>query len=354
MQRRRMDSMISSFLREEDPQEQERILAEIVSVEALPIIRRVIRQQLGLYLRNSSKGFEDSLASDLYHDIATRIIERLRKLRSNELGQDEFDFDDFSSYVSRISKNVCHDFLREKYPTRHNLKNRIRYLLTTRPEFSLWKSNGFNHCCGLSEWEDSSFKPNIELDDHLLERVRERTGWNTKDSTDQLTGLLQAIFTECAGPIEVDRLVSFVIKIIGSSEPVTESLDSSLLEIQTELVDQRPRADQTLEDRERLRSLWNDILKLTAAQRKLILFSNLDVIESDLWSLFIESGTVEPNNILEALDISQSDFMSLWPRIPLNLIELADHLGLTRAQVVKARFNARARLRKHLQYRTTS
>lgn len=349
MQRRRMDSILSSFVREEDPLEQERLLAELLSVEAQPIIGRVLRQQLGLFFNGSSKGRQGNIAADIHHEIVTRIVERLRRLRSGNANDERRDISDFGSYVSRIAKNVCHDFLREKYPTRHSLKSRIRYLLSAKPEFYIQRSEDFVTWCGLSEWKDRVSEPVQLADEELIERVQERFQLNKNSTNLALAPVLEGLFVENGTEIEVDRLVTLVTQVLGSSETVVESLDTTLKEVHTNLPDQRPRADQTMEDQERLRSLWNEILKLPITQRKLILLSNLDVVGDDLWSLFLESGTVLPSHILEAIGISHKEFMSLWPRVPLSLSDLADHLALTRDQVIRSRFQARDRLKKRLQ-----
>lgn len=351
MHRSRLDSRLSSFVLEEDPLEQERLLTEILSVEAMPIIARVLRQQLGLYSNGSGRWGDSEVGVDLTSEILARLVDRLRRLRSGDDNDSKSEISDFSSYVSRIARNVCYDYLREKYPTRHHLKSRIRYLLNVKSRFSIWKLSDLTHLCGLAEWGGSGTSTGRLFDGDLVERVRRRTTSSPIGSPATLITVLEALFLEHGAPIEIDKLVTLVIQIVGSSETVIESLDTTLQEIHSSLPDHRPRADQNLEDHERLRSLWNEILKLPLLHRKLILLSNLDVAGNDLWSLFIETGIVLPSNILDALGLSHQDFVALWPRVPLNLTELADHLGLTREQVVRSRFQARERLKKCLHNR---
>lgn len=348
MQRRRLDSRLSSFVQEEDPLEQERLLTEILSVEAMPIIARVLRQQLGLYPNGHGRRGDSDIGVDLNNEILARLVVRLRKLQSGDISENRSDIGDFTSYVSRIARNVCYDYLREKYPTRHNLKSRIRYLLTAKPGFSIWKTADFTTLCGRVDWKGEPANSGRQLDADLVERVRRRSTSSQIGSIPTLISVLDSLFVEHESPIEIDDLVTIVIQTIGSTETVIESLDTTLREIHTTFPDQKPRADQNLEDRESLRSLWNEILKLPLIHRKLILLSNLDVAGDDLWSLFLETGTVLPSNILDALGISHHDFMALWPRVPLNLTELADYLGLTREQVIRLRFQARERLKKCL------
>ena len=342
----RIDSMFSSFVHEEDPFEQERLLTEIVSVEALPIIGRVLRQQLGLGLSGSGKGRQTSLAADLHHEIAARIIDRLRRLRAAGADNIGHDIGDFASYVARISRNVCHDFLREKYPTRHSLKSRIRYLLSAKPQFNIRKSENSGLRCGMSEWKEDGCSPVKITDDQLVDKVKQLVNPTVHGNSRMLVDILTTLFVEYGAPIGIDQLVTLVTRVIGSSETVNESLDTALEELHQSIPDQRPLVDQNLQDRELVRSLWNEILKLPIVQRKLILLSNLDVVGEDLWSFFLESGAVVPSNILGALGISHREFMDLWPRIPLNLTELADHLDLSRDQIIRLRFQARERLRR--------
>lgn len=351
MQCHRTDSIISSYLKESDPFKRERILEEIISSQALPVIRRVLRQQLGFYVSVPGREANNAEADDLSHEIVTRIIERLRSLRRDDEGGGDAVISDFTSYVSRVARNLCYDYLRHKYPIRHLLKSRIRYMLVRNRDFSLWKDDQTNLICGLREWEGQSLRnlrPDQHQEDRIVEQVKSRHTINRERPAKLLTQVIRHILIEADGPVVLDRLVSLVTRIIESTELVVESLDTELDLLQGTLPDQRPLIDQRLEDRERMRRLWNEIMKLPILQRKVVLLSTIDGIREDLWSLFLESGTVSRSNILEALSIRDDEFHQLWPAMPLDVTGLASYLGISRDQVIRAKYYARQRLKKSL------
>jgi RNA polymerase sigma factor (sigma-70 family) len=348
MQHRRIDSILSSYVQETDPFEQERLLEEIISVQAKPVVRRVLRQQLGFTVSSRGREANNIEADDLSHEIVARLIERLHNLRRVDHQRDDAVITDFLSYVNRVARNVCYDHLRYKYPVRYLLKNRIRYVLSRHPCFRLWKEDQSTTMCGLLEWQSAKTCHDLLDDDQIVDQVKSKYRITQGRPIQLLVQVLNGIFTETGTPVVIDRLVTLVSRIIETNELVFDSLDRELESIQLSVPDQRPLADKNIEDRERLKELWSHILKLPVLQRKVVLLSTIDGVREDMWSIFLESGTINRSNIIEALDIQDEDFLHLWPWIPLDSSTLANYLGITRDQVVRAKYYARKSLRKSL------
>ena len=60
------------------------------------------------------------------------------------------------------------------------------------------------------------------------------------------------------------------------------------------------------------------------------------------------TGIATIHQIAEALDIPAEQFAVLWNRLPLDDATIADHLGVTRQQVINLRKSARERLARRL------
>jgi hypothetical protein len=81
-----------------------------------------------------------------------RLVRLLRELKTNPQNK---PVKNLRSYVAVMSYHACEEYLRRKYPQRHSLKNKLRYILTHRQEFALWEGDD-KWLCGFSEWRDKS------------------------------------------------------------------------------------------------------------------------------------------------------------------------------------------------------
>jgi DNA-directed RNA polymerase specialized sigma24 family protein len=88
-------------------------------------------------------------AIELYHDVLTRVWERLRSGESvtENIG-------DVQGYAAAITHNVWSDYLRQRYPKRASLKNRLRYFLTHQSKYGVWESSDGEMVWDLLELDD--------------------------------------------------------------------------------------------------------------------------------------------------------------------------------------------------------
>ena len=330
-----VNSVLASFVQATDEAERARLLEDLMIVHAMPIVRLTLRRQLGFHVSQQGDNSHNTDAADLFHEIMARILQRLRGPGSGD------GIQDFPAYVNRAARNACHDYLREKYPVRHLLKNKIRYLLNGHNGFNLWKSGQQATLCGLAEWSTHEAAATRGDDDEVVERVKSLGRM-------PLEKVLAEVLRTAGVPLEIDRLVTLTARIIETPELAVESIDEEEAGLFDVLADARPRADQRIEGRENLRRLWEAILRLSQMQRRIVLLGRTFDADDDLPSRLLEQGVVNLEQLLAAIDLSRADFASLWRQIPLDTPGLADYLCATRQQVIRGKFYALQRLRKSL------
>jgi len=349
-----IDPVLDSFMQAAAGEEREDQLEKLV-MESIPIIRRVLRQRLGFYVNAKGENARIPDAADLFHEILVRILQRLHSLQIKGGGE---EIRDFGAYVNRTAGNACHDYLRERNPLRHLLKNRIRYLLYERSELVVreHRQGGRRAVhCGLTHWSEDLWRhppPDtwgvVDADEPLEEWLRTEFGTALPLDSFQLSRILLGILNRIGHPVELDRLVYLVASVRGTREWIVESIDEEENPLAESLPDPRPRIDRQLEEEELLQRLWKAIRTLPLVQRRIVLLGQGDERGHDLWSLLLEAGTVPLAEICASLELQPIETAALWAEIPLDTPALASYLNLTRTQVIRWKFYARQQLRKQL------
>src|SRR5262245_32901788 len=108
----------------------------------MPLIRTIA----GSRLRNP-----DVPSQDLEDVCADTVLELIDKIESIRTGTAE-PVESFSRYTAVVAYHACHDYFRSKFPERHRLKNRLRYLLKPERGFDLWEGTQGDWICGLHIW----------------------------------------------------------------------------------------------------------------------------------------------------------------------------------------------------------
>src|SRR3954470_16062161 len=65
----------------------------------------------------------------------------------------------FSGYTAVASYHACNEYLRRKYPNRHRLKTRLRYLLSNEKGLAIWENEDDEWLCGLARWQAEGAAP---------------------------------------------------------------------------------------------------------------------------------------------------------------------------------------------------
>lgn len=338
-----MDNLLLTFIEATDEVEADRCMTHLIDEHATPIVKELLGSTLRSHVETSGTGPSSQDASDLLNDIVINLVSRLRQLRHDPT-QDPIA--DFHSYVAGTTYNACNFYLRQRFPRRSRLKNRLRYLLSHDSHFALW--NGPSGLLGgLAMWRDR----HEQASGRLLEKIRQDPGeWIqvaglTRVSIDRadLTALLNALFQWCHAPIKLDDLVNIVADICGEKDQLNVPLENVL-----NLTATTVSFETLLEQQINLELFWREVCELPRRQRVALLLNFRDDRGQELTSLLPHTRTATIEEIAEALEFPLVEFLKLWNKLPLDDIAISQLLNATRQQVINLRKSARQRLQRRM------
>ncbi|HEX7294809.1 MAG TPA: hypothetical protein VF251_03580 [Pyrinomonadaceae bacterium] len=330
------DAILSPYLSATSEAESESLLTTLLVEHADPVIRKIIGRKLHDRFRHQE-------SEDIHGEVVTQLLERLRLCKT---GCDDVGIQDFRNYVAVTTYNACYEYLRNKYPERRRLKNRLRYLLTHHAAFALWQTETGHWLGGFSNWmtsriEIASVSKLRQLSDKP--EILSPPTVSGERSCAMLVDLLKAIFRNVGAPVEFEALVNSVADLQGikdHSEPANFEEQDVRLKADADFV-------MELEQRSYLRRLWSEIVQLPLRQRVALLL-NLKDINEGVVMLFPLTGVATIRQIAETLAIPPDEFALLWNQLPLEDAAIAARLGLTRQAVINLRKSARARLSRRM------
>ncbi|HEU4479012.1 MAG TPA: hypothetical protein VFR80_10870 [Pyrinomonadaceae bacterium] len=341
-----MDKLLLPFIEESDDDKANLCLTRLIDEYAAPIVREILGSSLHMHFDASGADSSNPDAGDLFNDIVVNLVSRLRQVKRNPA---QAVIADFRSYVAGTAHNACNFYLRQRFPRRSRLKNRLRYLLSHDSVFAIWTTDTFGFLCGLAHWREQTTCAPVGL----LEKIRQDTGgWiqevgltSVGSARGELTGLLKAIFEWCEQPVRLDHLVNVVAEICGEKDLPDEPLEAGI-NVATPVLS----FETTLELQRNLEMLWREICQLPRRQRIALLLNFRDSHGQELISLFPYTRVATIEEIAEALEIPLVEFLKLWNELPLEDLAIAKLFGATRQQVINLRKCARERLERRMNY----
>jgi hypothetical protein len=325
----RIDPLLLPFIDAVDEVEANRILERILKEDTSPIIDHVI----AAFGRFPSPQDAQQL-SELSGQVLVSLIARLRQFRADRTTK---PIGSWRAYVATATRHACDEYLREKYPNRCRLKNRLRYLLTHQSGFALWEAAAGEPVCGLATWRERTdissarYKGLFEDPDAISELRSDGLTANT------LLPLLNGIFTWGGGPLSLDDLVGVVAHLCHVKDhPPVSTDDPHATSVAT--IDPGSDPSVRLAGREHLGRVWKEICELPIRQRAALMLNLADI------ALFPMTGVASIRQIAIALEWEPLEFARLWNRLPLADAAIAAELRVTRQQVVNLRKSARERL----------
>ena len=338
-----MDQSLLAFIEATDEDQADRCLASLIDEHAVPIVKEILGASLRFYLDTSGAASTQD-ASDLFNDIIANLLSRLRQFRND---RPRGAIADFRGYIAATAYNACNLYLRQKYPRRSRLKNRLRYLLSHDTAFALWTNEASGLIGGFAEWRNKD----ALTPQRLLEKIRQdpvewiETAGLTSVGIDraQLSSLLHALFQSCGSPIKLDELVNIVADICREKDQPDEQLDTV-----TNLAAPGMDFDTILEQQHMLVLLWQEVCQLPRRQRLALLLNFKEARGQDLVSLLPYTRTATIEQIAEAVELPLAEFLKLWNKLPLDDVTIAELLGATRQQVINLRKCARERLERRM------
>ena len=339
-----VDASLLPFLNAADEAESQLLMSDLVLKQGKPIVKRVLYR---LYANDLDRGAYMREIEDICADVLVLLVKRLRDLKTDpEAGC----INNFRGYITAITHNVCYDYLRQKHPKRWRLKNRVRYLLNKREGLALWPGEDGGWLCGFASWQEQTWLKSAVRGEQLLLAVTdsfEAAGLVNSDVRSlPSVELVSHIFRVAEGPLEFEDLVGLIAELWGDLD-YTEQIEADIPGLATpfdQIPDPRPGVETELEDRVRLKLIWEEICRLPLPQRVALLLSLRDSQGRSVLMLFQVTNTASMRQLAEALAIPAASFAEIWNDLPLGDVTIARRLGATRQQVVNLRLSARKRL----------
>jgi DNA-directed RNA polymerase specialized sigma24 family protein len=339
-----LDPSLVPFLEAPDGNDAERQLDQLIA-DSTPTIKGIVRGKLRASLDPKDGSVENQDALDVLGDVQTQLFAELRRLKN---GSARTPIADFHGYLAVVTYHACYQHLRRKYPERWRLKNKLRYLLTHRPELTLWKNDEGQMLCDLASKDQSGMPGPSAASHELLKAVPEPLRLKLSRGDPQpgpLTELLIRILERSDGPIVLDDLVNTVA---GLCDIERHAIRAEQIEDSAQPADPPIDFARTLERRIHLEQLWREICQLPLRHRAAILLNLRDEQGRGVITLLPVTRVATIRQIAEALEFSLEDFASVWGQLPWDDRAIAQHLGLTRQQVINLRHSARTRLARRL------
>src|SRR3954454_6668093 len=139
------DLLLQEYAQCVDLERAECLLETLVVEHAQPGIRKIVRYKLAFQGASEAQDVED-VSSEV-------LVELIGRLRAMKNGSAADSIGAFSGYTAVAAYHACHEYLRRKYPNRHRLKTRLRYLLGAEKGFAIWEDESCEWVCGFSRWQ---------------------------------------------------------------------------------------------------------------------------------------------------------------------------------------------------------
>lgn len=338
-----MNASLLSKLKTANEAERQQFLHDLLLHEAAPLIRKVLRQRLGLYVNQQGANPQQPEAENLYQDILIRLLQRGQYWLADE---EKNAIHNYRNLVITTATNACYDYLRAKAPNRARLKNRLRELFARHQDFKLWGGENHEQLCGFTVWQGEA-KSRM-----AMEQIRK---WQTFPDffavTEgdiqnlSLTQLVAEVLQQAGGPVELEALTKLLTTLLGMQDHPLESLEQEQEATDWQPIDPVTNAELRLEGQAKLQLLWEEIRHLPAQQRAAVCLSLTDQNGNDLFSILLEAEAVSWTQLASDLELSPDEFIDLLRQLPMDNAGVANYLGTTRAMVNKWRWRGLQQLR---------
>jgi RNA polymerase sigma factor (sigma-70 family) len=339
-----IDPLLEPLLLPTRNEEIDRVLSQLIATHAEPVIKGIIRRKLHL---NSRHGIEQADADDIRQEVIVQLLAALQQLREQPAAH---PIGDLRGLTAVIAHRACSRWMRQRFPKRHALKNRLSYLFTRHRDFALWQGKNSRLVAGFATWQGQKDVATEEQlkhlsdDETLLARIRLiKSGKQTEWS-----GALTVILNRLGAPIEIDRLVDVLAGLLQIEDPPIESIDQIEDISRLEVSNGQPDAARQTEKRIFLQRLWEEVRQLPLNQRAALLLNLRDGEGRGCLALIPALGIATFRQVAEALEMNAETLAELCNGSPLEDAKIAELLQLTQRQVINARKSARQRLTRRL------
>ncbi len=322
------DTLLQTFLQEQDERRAQELLAGLVRDQAAPVIVRVLGGKRPLPPGSSAFAVVDP--SEVEAQVIVQLVDRLQRLRGDP---SPAGIRDFRGYVAAVARRAWAQQLRELQPERETLRNRIRYLLGHRPGFARIEDDRRGPLAALAGRNGGASKRKAST-------VERRTPPGPLGGSLSLEDRIEGLLAQAGNPVPVRDVVRTLAQTLSpraATVPFEESRPVGVVD-----------PTRQIELRLDLAKLWLQIRCLPAAQRSALLLNLRDREGRDVIGLLPLLGVATIRNIAEVLSMTPLELAELWPRLPMEDTAIGLRLGRSRQQVINLRKAARARLARWL------
>lgn len=301
----------------------ERAIEDVVSARARPLLATILAR-----FRKRERMLRLDDCEELSSVIMLRIIKKLRATAHFE----EHAIGAFDGYMAILAYNSLHDFRRQRYPERHRLKRSLRYVIAREENLAFWDTDA-GPVAGLRSWKDrTDVLTTLAPDPELVTSVM--------TNEDRPVEAIEATLHLAGAPVVFDVLVGAMATMWNVRDLVVEHRDFP--------PDSRRNQLAALEQRQHLEILWDEIRELPDRQRTALLLNLRDRTDSNALALFLLLEIATEEQLAAAICVSVTELNAIWEALPLDDLQIATRLGLTRQQVINLRKSARSRLSRRM------
>jgi hypothetical protein len=339
------DALILPYLQAKDDEEARRLLGELVSQQADPIIKGVIARQTRTDAGRRAAAGRRQEAEAIQGETVVQLVARLEALRDADALEGDAPIADLRGYVAGLALQNCESWLRRLFPRRARLRNRLRYLLGHDARFRLQAEPGEGWLCGLAGRDRGSLRK-----DGAQAVPAEPSATAGAIGASELAALTLDLLARAGRPVSLDFLVDAVARSCGLDEaserrpPGGSDSDQAASRPPTA----RAVAEPSRDPHDQARRLWEGILALPPLQRSVLLLNLRDAGGRGLLGVFPVTGIAGIRRIAIAIGMLPERFAELWKDLPLDDGAIAARLRLSRSQVLELRQAARRRLARRI------
>lgn len=332
-----VDALLVPFLEARTREEAEDQLTNLINEHISPLVGNILRHKLQPQFERRKDSRNQEL-EEVRHEIQLQLLKRIYDLKSRA----DRPVVNLRSYVATTARNACDEYMRRKFPQRRSLRDHIRYCLLTNDDLALWKGGGEVWLSGLSAWNNhgSSRSTAPGSTSEVVLQQLESMGAPRLNLHSLITTILQIT----GEPLAFDELTNIIAKTYGVEDHAACSLDGSNAPLSERLASPQASPAEVIEYREHLELLWEEICQLPRRQRVALLCNLKNDRGINVITLLPATGLASFEQIANVLEIPPLEFETLWGKLPLDDLSLAEYLGISRQQVINLRRNARDRL----------
>ncbi len=278
------DDLLQPFLTSRNDPVEAESLDKLLRECAAPVVSAIIESRLRVSLRVDLKAYQTQVeqdAEDLYSRVMGELAARLLLAKQNP--NDE-PIKDLRAYAAVTTYRIFGRHLADRYRPRADLRERLRYLASHRPDLALWKDQMGRLVCGRTGMRgrdaaiDSKSRVGTLRADPRSCLSEVLPPAEVEDA--HLPALVPALLEWLGQPIMLETLVSVVATLRGTGPtplPLSASTDETAAVID-QIPDRDPSTEARVEQRDYVRRLWSEIGQLPKSEAAALL---LDMARAD-------------------------------------------------------------------------